>query len=162
MSPRAAWRLESLGFERVFDYVPGKADWAASGLPTEGRLANTPTVTKAVRRDVPTCRLEDRVGDIRERVREAGWDRSVAVNEERVVLGVLREKELSSDSEATAEDVMRPGPTTVRPNEPAKKLAERMRKRGTLSVLVTTSDGRLEGLLYGKDAGRIAGVYNQP
>jgi hypothetical protein len=33
MSPRAAWRLEGLGFERVYDYVPGKADWFASGLP---------------------------------------------------------------------------------------------------------------------------------
>ena len=38
MSPRAAWRLEGLGFERVYDYVPGKADWFASGLPKEGRL----------------------------------------------------------------------------------------------------------------------------
>ena len=33
MSPRSAWRLEGLGFERVYDYVPGKADWFASGLP---------------------------------------------------------------------------------------------------------------------------------
>ena len=31
-------RLEGLGFERVYDYVPGKADWFASGLPREGRL----------------------------------------------------------------------------------------------------------------------------
>ena len=35
MSPRAAWRLESLGFARVYDYVAGKADWMAAGLPTE-------------------------------------------------------------------------------------------------------------------------------
>ncbi len=40
MSPRAAWRLESLGFTKVFDYVAGKADWSASGLPMEGKLAN--------------------------------------------------------------------------------------------------------------------------
>jgi hypothetical protein len=33
MSPRAAWRLEGLGFERVYDYVPGESDWFASGLP---------------------------------------------------------------------------------------------------------------------------------
>lgn len=36
MSARAAWRLEQLGFERVFRYTPGKADWAAAGLPMEG------------------------------------------------------------------------------------------------------------------------------
>ena len=38
MSPRAAWRLEGLGFEKVFDYVPGEADWFASGLPRDGKL----------------------------------------------------------------------------------------------------------------------------
>jgi 3-mercaptopyruvate sulfurtransferase SseA len=31
MSPRAAWRLKTLGFERVYDYVGGKADWLAHG-----------------------------------------------------------------------------------------------------------------------------------
>ena len=36
MSPRAAWRLESLGFTKVYDYVPGKTDWLAAGLPREG------------------------------------------------------------------------------------------------------------------------------
>jgi hypothetical protein len=29
MSPRAASRLESLGFTQVNDYVAGKADWVA-------------------------------------------------------------------------------------------------------------------------------------
>ena len=27
MSPRAAWRLDSLGFQQVYDYVAGEADW---------------------------------------------------------------------------------------------------------------------------------------
>src|SRR6266511_4403171 len=36
MSPRAAWRLESMGFAEVYDYVAGKADWGAAGLPLEG------------------------------------------------------------------------------------------------------------------------------
>ena len=33
MSPRAAWRLESLGFRNVHDYPAGKSDWMAAGLP---------------------------------------------------------------------------------------------------------------------------------
>jgi rhodanese-related sulfurtransferase len=37
MSPRAAWRLETLGFERVYHYVGGKADWLAHALPREGQ-----------------------------------------------------------------------------------------------------------------------------
>src|SRR5689334_6170303 len=35
LSPRAAARLESLGFADVYDYAAGKADWIAMGLPTE-------------------------------------------------------------------------------------------------------------------------------
>jgi hypothetical protein len=33
MSPRAASRLESIGFEQVYDYVAGKADWGSACLP---------------------------------------------------------------------------------------------------------------------------------
>jgi hypothetical protein len=36
MSPRAASRLESIGFEQVCDYVAGKADWGSAGLALEG------------------------------------------------------------------------------------------------------------------------------
>src|SRR2546425_461639 len=36
MSPRAAWRLERLGYGPVHDYVGGKVDWLAAGLPSEG------------------------------------------------------------------------------------------------------------------------------
>jgi hypothetical protein len=38
MSPRAAWRLESIGFTRVHDYVAGRADWGSFGLPLEGTM----------------------------------------------------------------------------------------------------------------------------
>jgi CBS domain-containing protein len=148
MSPRAAWRLEGLGFERVYDYVPGKADWSASGLPTEGTLARVPTIGDATRQDVPTCALEEKISDARDHVRAAGWDACVVVNKERVVLGLLREKELASDAKATADEVMRNGPATFRPDEPLEKMAKRMRERGARTVLVTTSDGRLVGLVY--------------
>ena len=158
MSPRAAWRLEGLGFERVYDYVPGKADWSASGLPTEGTLARVPTIGDAARQDVPTCALEEKISDARDRVRAAGWDACVVVNKERVVLGLLREKELASDAKATAEEVMRNGPATFRPDEPLEKMAKRMRERGARTVLVTTSDGRLVGLVYREDAEHLAGV----
>jgi hypothetical protein len=64
MSSRAAWRLEGLGFERVCDYVPGKADWFANGLPREGRLAFAPIIGEAARRDVPTCAPAENVGAV--------------------------------------------------------------------------------------------------
>jgi rhodanese-related sulfurtransferase len=51
MSPRAACRLELLGFTQVYDYVAGKADWLAHGLPTEGEQARSlaPRTSCAVR-----------------------------------------------------------------------------------------------------------------
>ncbi len=156
MSPRAAWRLEGLGFSEVYDYAPSKVDWFAAGLPMEGALASVPTVGALARRDVPTCAPEEKVGEVRGRVRRTSWDRCVVVNEERVVLGLLREKDLASDPETTAEEAMRPGPTTVRPDTPAQKMAERMRKRGAASVLVTTPDGELVGLTYRDDAEHVA------
>jgi hypothetical protein len=42
MSPRAAWRLEALGFTHVYDYAPSKSDWFANGLPREGKAAAIP------------------------------------------------------------------------------------------------------------------------
>ena len=73
------------------------------------------------------------------------------------MLGLLREKELSSNPETTVERVMRSGPTTFRPDVPVGKMAERMRERGARTVLVTTSEGKLMGLLYREYAERLAG-----
>lgn len=157
MSPRAAGRLEGIGFTQVFDYVAGKADWLASGLPREGELASVPTIGDAARRDVPTCGLADTVGEAYDHARGAGWKTCVVVNDERVVLGLLRSKELGLDPELTVEQVMRPGPATFRPNVPVGEMAERMRERGAPTILVTTPDGRLTGLLYREDAERLAG-----
>ena len=55
MSPRAACRLELLGFTQVYDYVAGKADWLAHGLPTEGEQAQIPRAKDVLRRDAVTA-----------------------------------------------------------------------------------------------------------
>lgn len=83
------------------------------------------------------------------------WDRCVIVIEERV-LGLLSRRDLDADPEAIAEAVMRNGPATFRPDEPVQKIAGRMREREASAILVTTSDGRLVGLLYRDDAERRA------
>ena len=82
----------------------------------------------------------------------------MVVNKGRVVLGLLREKELSSDPKSLVEEAMRNGPATLRPNEPVGKMAQRMRDREATAVLVTTSDGRLVGLLFREDAEQLAGA----
>ncbi len=147
MSPRAAWRLDSLGFQQVYDYVAGEADWFASGLPREGRDASIPRAGDVARHDVPTCQLDDHVGNVRERVRAAGWDTCLVVNSERVVLGRLRETALDATAERSVEEVMEAGPTTFRSDVRLTEIAERMREKNAATVVVTTSDGRLVGLV---------------
>src|ERR671932_780533 len=90
MSPRAAWRLESLGFSEVYDYKEGKLDWLAAGLPTEGTNAAKPRAGDVARKDVPTCSLGEKLGSVAKKAAAAGWNACVVVNEERVVLGLLK------------------------------------------------------------------------
>ncbi len=157
MSARAAWRLESLGFAEVYRYTAGKADWLASGLPSEGTRANVPRVGDLARRDVPTCGLRDRVGDVRERVRSAGWDVCIVVNDRNVVLGRLRKEALDADPATSAEQIMEEGPTTYRPNQPAEETARYLAERKVASVMVTTSDGELIGPFYRDDVDQRPG-----
>lgn len=159
MSPRAAWRLESLGFGEVYDYVAGKLDWMAAGLPTEGTNAGHPRAGESSRKDVPTSRIDERLGDVKDRVRALGWDAVVVVNDQQVVLGLLRSKELDKDPNLRIDQAMRPGPSTFRPYLSIKEMAEFMAEHKLDSAPVTTSDGRLVGLLLQKDVTGIAGEH---
>ncbi len=107
-------------------------------------------------RDVPTCGLEERLGHVSERVKRAGWDACVVVNEERVVLGLLRAAELDGDPAAVIERAMRPGPSTFRPHVLVSDMAKRMIDHDLHSAPITTSDGRLVGLLRREDAVRAS------
>jgi len=146
MSPRAAWRLESLDFPQVYEYGAGLADWLAFGLPSEGRSADVLRVGKIARRDVPTCTLRERVAQIRDRIAAAGWDECLVVNDRRVILGRIRGAALEAPAETTADAVMAPGPPTVRPDEPLARLVPRMRDHHVARLIVTTPDGRLVGV----------------
>jgi CBS domain-containing protein len=152
MSPRAAWRLESLGFTQVYDYVTGKLDWLASGLPAEGKRAKSPRAGTVARPGVPTCRVTDRLDEVRDRVRRAGWDMCVVADGDGVVLGLLPREVLDATTESVIEEVMESGPSTVRPHVPVETLAERLRQQGVERVVVTTLEGRLVGVLYRTDA----------
>jgi CBS-domain-containing membrane protein len=152
MSARAAWRLEELGFTEVYDYVASKVDWFANGLPREGTSIETPWVGDLARRDIPTCAPSDRMSDVRERVVAAGYDICPVVNEQQVVLGLLRGEALSKDRDARAGDVMELGPKTLRPSGPVEKLLQSRTNQGVKNWVVTTSHGKLLGMLLRTDA----------
>jgi CBS domain-containing protein len=137
----------------VYDYRAGIRDWMAAGLPTEGTNAQRPRLADVVRRDVPTCSLGERLGDVRGRAAAAGWDACVVVSENRVVLGLLRAAELQADPDLLVEQAMRPGPSTYRPFVSVAEMRRTMTDRNLESSPVTTSDGRLVGLVRKQDVG---------
>jgi predicted transcriptional regulator len=137
----------------VYDYRTGKQDWLGAGLPTEGTNTQRPRLVDVVRRDAPTCSLAERLGDVRDRVIAAGWDACVVVSQDRVVLGLLRAKELQADPHLLVERVMRPGPSTYRPSVSVEEMRRTMTERNLENSPVTTSNGKLVGLVRKQDVG---------
>ncbi len=154
MSPRAAWRLESLGFTKVYDYVGGKSDWIAAGLPVEGEQANIARAIDVVKRDVPTCGPFDLIGDVSDRVEAARDDVCIVTNDDGIVLGRLRRRALTSDRGKAVHEVMESGPTTMRADAWLEGLVERLDGAGVRSILITTPEGTLLGVVYREDAER--------
>lgn len=153
MSPRAACRLEQLGFEQVFDYVPGKADWLAAGLPTEGPQAAVPRAGDMADAKVPTCALDERIGDVRERLQEDA-ELCVVLDCGRIVVGLMTRGDLAAPPDTRVAEVMLEGPTTFRPNLAAEELAAYLRKKNVPMTLITNSDGELVGLFDAAHADR--------
>ena len=149
MSARAACRLETLAFDRVHRYQPGKEDWFAAGLPREGTLAAEPRVADAANPDALTCSPHDSAGEVQRRMRARGTDLCVVVNDHYIVLGVVREAVLSGDPNMPIDNVLDPGPLTYRPRTLLTEIVKRMQEsKGRIRrILVTTSDGELIGLL---------------
>ena len=154
LSARAAWRLETLGFTQVFRYAAGKADWFANGLPREGRQAGIPHAGELARTNPPTCHLNDRAGDVYDRVRASGWDMCVVINGRRVPLGALNSEAMTTDPNAAAEALMESGPPTIRPSWTFEETSEYLRNHNQDRVLVTTSEGILMGVYFQAEAER--------
>jgi CBS domain-containing protein len=147
MSPRAAWRLESLGYTPVYDYAAGKADWLAAGLPTVTAADRPARVADVMDRNVPRCAPAERVSHVAPRLDLGGDGICVVVNDGDVVLGRLRFDRVDPALSGPVEDVMEPGPVTIRADAPLAETLERMKGRKAGSVIVSTPDGVLLGVL---------------
>jgi hypothetical protein len=63
-----------------------------------------------------------------------------------VLLGRLRASMLDCDPQLRAEDVMEPGPSTVRPHKTAAGIARDLAERDLRWAIVTTPHGELIGV----------------
>ena len=74
-------------------------------------------IGKLAHSDAPSCRLDDRLGGVREeRAVAAGWDQAVVLDDRGVLLGWLSRDALESDPASGVASVMLEGPVTFRPN----------------------------------------------
>ena len=151
MSPRAAARLDSLGFEAVYDYAPSKVDYLARGLPREGEKADEQRAADLLRDDFVRCRLEDRIDRVKSELETSPYGFALVVDENDVLLGRLRGSALHGEGTTPAEEVMEAGPSTIRADTSVEKLRERLVGRGLNFAVVTTPDGVLMGIVCRAD-----------
>jgi CBS domain-containing protein len=136
----------------VHDYVPGKVDWLARALPVQGELAQARTAGKLAKADVVTVPLDAPIGDARQRVAESPYGFGLVVHDGDIVLGRLRMSAMKeAPDDARAEEVMSPGPSTVRADTEADELAKKLDDKGLKTALVTNPEGRLIGVVMRKD-----------
>jgi CBS domain-containing protein len=160
MSPRAAARLEAMGFTQVYDYVGGKKDWLTADLPTEGDRAGERRSGSLARQDLPTCRPDDSLGDVLQRPDLEAWGVCVVTDTDGVVHGLLTLSDIADGPEsARAEETMQLGPTTIRPNRSIESAMRLMDDDETDFLLVTTEFGELLGILCREDAQSYANSF---
>jgi Mg/Co/Ni transporter MgtE len=137
-----------LGFERVYDYVPGKVDWLARGLPTEGERADQTRVGDLARDDVVTSPVDATAADVRERVEASPYGFALVTAGEGTLIGRLRGSALrEADDDATTEQLMDPGPSTVRPDLAVGELLEKLEDKDLKTAIVSTPEGKVIGVV---------------
>ncbi|WP_200207969.1 CBS domain-containing protein [Micromonospora coerulea] len=148
MSPRAACRLEALGFTDVYDYAAGKEDWLAHNLPSEGAAANAPTAGSRLRHDVPTARPDETLAAVRARVDASPYRFALVVADDRTLLGRLRHAALDAAPGTAVHEVMESGPLTLRPHLALADVESHLRVHQLAYVIVTDPEGHLLGTVH--------------
>jgi len=146
LSARAAWRLETMGFQEVYRYTPGKVDWLAAGWQTEGTESKKMRIRQMTQKEAPTCSLRERLEDVKSR-RRPNQDLCVVVNDRNIVLGVVQGEAWDANPQSRVADVMNPGPRTIRPDLDPKDVQKMLRHYDAPTAIVATSDGELLGII---------------
>lgn len=137
-----------MGFSEVRVYHPGKLDWMAAGLPTDGEDGER-LVGDVLDRTAPTCSPDEKLADLAGRLE--GWSWCAVLNEEGVLLGGVSSSMVAEQPAALAFDVAEPGPPTYRASVTASELLETMQRSDQDQAFVSDPDGRFLGVARRED-----------
>jgi predicted transcriptional regulator len=146
LSPRAAARLETLGFDQVYDYAAGKMDWLAHALPVEKKSHGITMVAERLQREFPIARLDDSTADLQWRMEQSGFTIIPVLTENGVLIGLLEHRDALADTPLRVENVMNPAPTTLRPSASVENAIKQLDRLDADDLPVTSSDGKLLGI----------------
>jgi CBS-domain-containing membrane protein len=104
-----------------------------------------------MRTDAATCALDTPVAELRDLIDASGHGFALVVTSAGTLLGRVPRSALGDDDAATAEAVMSPGPSTVRPDTEIAELRRKLDDRGLKTAIVSTPEGRLMGIAYKSD-----------
>jgi predicted transcriptional regulator len=76
----------------------------------------------------------------------------VVLNDAGILLGYLGGNAFDAAPQATVDQVMEPGPSTIRPHVSLAEIVHYMRERGIERMLVTSAAGQWMGVLHRQDA----------
>lgn len=127
--------------------MPGKVDWLARGLAAEGEREGESRVGDLARDDVVTCALDDTAAEVASRIDESPYGFALVVAEAGTLLGRLRRSAIEDGTAASAEELMSPGPSTVRPDTGVAELREKLDAKNLRTAIVSTPEGRLIGVV---------------
>ena len=152
MSPRAACRLATLGFTRVYDYEAGKVDWLAHEMPAEGTQASLPTAGTLAHHDVATCGLDGSAAEAMQAIAASPYGFAFVLGPDGILLGRLRRSALeTAPGDAAIEAILEPGPSTIRPHVTPEELSRRFQRSQLQTLVVTRPDGTLVGVVRRSD-----------
>ncbi len=99
-----------------------------------------------------TAALDEPVADIRARVTASRYSFALVLAADTTLLGRLRSTVLdTADPASRACDVMEPGPSTLRPHEPAPHIRQRLQQHNLSYAIVTDPEGYLLGTVHPAD-----------
>jgi CBS domain-containing protein len=131
--------------------MPGKVDWLARSLPVEGDRAEETRVGDLARDDVVRCALSDDAAEVGQRIDDSPYRFALVASEDGTLLGRLGRSAVEDGK--TAEEVMSPGPSTVRPDTAVDELREKLDAKELKTAIVSTPDGKLIGVVMRKALG---------